>query len=242
MIRLAICDDADDFLQQTKNLIDQWEGTCAATVTTELFQDGDALLAAHKKNPFDIILLDVVMPMLSGIDTARELREKDKSVKIVFLTSSAEYAVESYSVKASNYLLKPVSREKLFACMTELLAEIQSNAKSLVVKGVDATHRVQLADIEHLEAQLKHVIFFLRDGRQLESLNHFYTCENALLLEDGFFKCHRSYIVNIHHIKNYSHTEIIMRSGQRIPIARSCQKSFDEAYFRVVFGKVGDAL
>lgn len=242
MIRIAICDDCTAFLNQTKFMLDHWDAPVACGITTELFEDGDALLSAHAQKPFDIILLDIVMPLLNGIDAARELREKDKTVKIVFLTSSAEFAVDSYTVKASNYLLKPINPDSLFACLSELLAEIQSVARYMVVRSLDATHRVALSHIEHVEAQLKRVAFFLKDNRVLESPEPFYTYENALMLDDGFFKCHRSYIVNIHHIDNYSHSEIVMRSGRRIPIARSCQKNFETAYFRVVFGKVGDAL
>ena len=242
MIRIGICDDCTAFLNQTKFMLDHWDAPVACGIITELFEDGDALLSAHTQKPFDIILLDIVMPLLNGIETARELREKDKTVKIVFLTSSAEFAVDSYTVKASNYLLKPINPDSLFACLDELLSEIQNTAKYRIVRGVDATHRIALSDIEYVEAQLKHVAFFLKGNRVVESPEPFYTYENTLMLDDGFFKCHRSYIVNIHHIDNYSHSEIVMGSGRRIPISRSCQKNFETAYFRVVFGKVGDAL
>lgn len=242
MIRIAICDDSPAFLQQTNSMITHWDTPAAHNIITELFEDGDSLLSAHAASPFDIILLDIMMPLLNGIETARELREKDTTVKIVFLTSTTEYAVDSYTVKASNYLLKPVNPESLFACLDELIGQLQGAAKSIVIKGIDATHRILLSNIEHVEAQLKHVIFFLEDNRVVESVEPFYTYENTLMLDDGFFKCHRSYIVNIHHIENYSHTEIFMRSGRHIPISRSCQKNFEASYFRVIFGKAGDEL
>ena len=242
MIRIAICDDSPAFLQQTKFMITHWDTPAARNIALELFEDGDSLLSAHAQDPFDIILLDIVMPLLNGIEAARELREHDKTVKIVFLTSSAEYAVDSYTVKASNYLLKPVHPDSLFACLDELIDQLHGSAKSIVVKGIDATHRILLSDIEHVEAQLKHVAFFLKGNRTVESAEPFYTYENALVLDDGFFKCHRSYIVNIHHIDNYSHTEIFMRSGRHIPISRSCQKRFEASYFRVLFGRAGDEL
>ena len=104
MIRIAICDDSSAFLHQTKFMIDHWDNY-PQNITTELFEDGDTLILAHSKRPFDIILLDVVMPLLNGIDAAKELRRKDKTVKIVFLTSSAEFAVDSYTVKASNFFV-----------------------------------------------------------------------------------------------------------------------------------------
>ena len=241
MIRVAICDDSTAFLRQTKFMLDHFE-SCKNKIDTELFEDGDALIAAHLKRPFDIILLDIVMPLLNGIDAAKELREKDKTVKIVFLTSSAEFAVDSYSVKASNYLLKPLDPEKFFACMDELFSELRSASRYITVKGVDAAHRIPLSDIEYVESQGKRIIFSMVGGRSFESLEPLYHFENTLSLRDGFFKCHRSYIVNIHHIDSYSHSEIFMRSGFRVPISRSCQKDFEGVYFRVVFGEAGDDL
>ena len=242
MIRIAICDDSPAFLQQTKFLIQHWDSPVARNIAIELFEDGDTLLLAHAKSPFDIIFLDIVMPLLNGIDAAKELREKDTTVKIVFLTCSAEFAVDSYSVKASNYLLKPVSPDSLFACLEDLTDALQSSPKYIIVKSLDSINRVTLQDIEHMEAQGKHVVFYLKGNRTLESPEPFYTFENTLTLDEGFHKCHRSYIVNIHHIDTYTHAEIIMHSGRRVPIARSCQKSFESSYFKVVFGKVGDEI
>lgn len=242
VIRIAICDDSPTFLQQTKSMIDQWNISAIQNITTELFEDGDALLSAHARMPFDIVLLDIVMPLLNGLDTARELRQKDKNVKIIFLTSSAEFALESYTVKASNYLLKPLDSNRFFACLDDVVAEVHDNTKCIIVKGLDATHRIPISDINYIESQLKHIIFFLTDHRTITSLDPFYVYEDLLTLDDGFFKCHRSYIVNIHHIDNYSHAEIVMRSGQHIPISRSFQKSFEPAYFRVIFGKAGDEI
>lgn len=242
MIRIAICDDSPVFLQQTKAMLDSWDVPASLRISTELFEDGDSLLTAHSKTPFDIILLDIVMPLLSGIAAARELRQRDKTVKIIFLTASPEFAIEGYSVKASNYLLKPINPDTLLPCLNELINEIQSAARRIVVRGIDASHRVTLSDVEYVEAQRKHVVFHLIGNRIIESPEPFYTFENSLILDDGFFKCHRSYIINIHRIANYTSTEIVMESGVSIPISRSCHKSFETAYFRIIFGEVGDEL
>ena len=240
MVRIALCDDSSAFLEQTKFMIERWD-KCPQNITMELFEDGDTLILAHAKKPFDIILLDIVMPLLNGIETAKELREKDKNVKIVFLTSSAEFAVDSYIVKASNYLLKPLESEKLFLCLSELISELQS-PRCITVKGIDATHRIAISDIEYIEAQGKHIVFSLFGNKAVKTSEPLYAYENTLVIDDGFFKCHRSYIVNIHYIDSYSRSEITMRSGYSIPISRSCQKDFEAMYFRVIFGKVGDDI
>ncbi len=241
MIRIGICDDSPIFLKETKSIIDGWDGS-GKNIITEVYEDADMLISAHSQNPFDIILLDVVMPILNGIEAAKELRANDKNVKIVFLTSSSEFAVDSYTVKASNYLLKPIDQTRLLTSLSEMISEIQSISKYITVKGIYSAHHISVSDIEYVEAQGKHIVFSLSEGRTIESMEPLYKYEEVLLLEDGFFKCHRSYIVNIHCIDSYSHTEIVMRSGCSIPISRSCQKAFETAYFYVVFGEAGDDI
>ncbi len=239
MIRIGICDDSPAFLQQTKFLIDHWDERPQSLVT-ELFSDGDSLLQAHGANPFDILLLDVVMPLLNGIDTAKELRETDKNVKIVFLTSSPEFAVDSYRVKASDYLLKPVTPDLLFSCLSELISQLQETDRCLLVRGPEATHRISLGQLSHIEAQGKYIYFYLMSGSVIRSLEPLYAVEKKLMPEDGFFKCHRSYLVNLHLIQQYSSRVILTGTGQSIPIARNCQKDFEAAYFSTIFRRAGE--
>lgn len=239
MLKIAVCDDDKAFLLQIKSLIQQWENK-PNLLNIEVFEDGDTLIHAHNESSFHIILLDVVMPLLNGIEVAKEIREHDTSVKIAFLTSSPEFAVDSYTVKANNYLLKPVEPAKLLHCLDELKKEIQQSSQCIIVKGTHAVHRVEIMNIEYIESQNKHNLFVLSDGRMIESNEPLYTYEDKLVLADGFFKCHRGYIVNIHHIDTYSLKEIKMRSGYRIPISRKYQHDFEIAYFSFIFGEAGE--
>ena len=239
MIRIAVCDDMAEFLEQMVSALEQWPEK-PVSFQVEAFTDADSLLNAHNAKPFNILFLDIIMPLLSGMEAARELRQQDKTAKIVFLTSSPEFAIESYSVKANNYLLKPLDRQKLYACLAELTEEIRESEQCVTVKSAKAVYRIPVRNIEYLEAQNKHVLFSLADGNTILSTEPLYTYENMLLLSEGFFKCSRSYIVNIHCIETYSSKEIRMRSGCRISIARSCHKEFESAYFEVLFGKVGN--
>ena len=234
MLRLAICDDMSEFLISTKKYLEHWKDS-PEKLLIELFTNGDSLIESHIAKPFDIILLDVIMPLLNGIETAAEIRKHDKSVKIVFLTSSSEYAVDSYTVHANNYLLKPVEPDKLFHCISELHADITDKSRCITVSSTAAVHRVELRNIEYLEAHGKKVLFVLSNGNTIESNQPFYFFHDKLLLEDGFFKCHRSYIVNVYSIISYTQKEIKMRSGARIPISRSCHAEFEAAYFDLLF-------
>ena len=239
VFRIAICDDILDSLQQAKNLIGIWQEK-PEDLYVETFTDADALIAAHSKLPFDIILLDIMMPLLNGIDAAKEIRQQDGYVKIVFLTSSPEFAVESYAVKANNYLLKPVVPEALYNCLNELVQEIRLNAKSVLIKGGNTVHRVPLNLIEYVEANNKEVLFSLVNGQSFISKEPLYTYEDQFSLADGFYKCNRSYIVNLYQIDTYTATEVTTRSGCRIRISRRIRKDFESIYFSLLFGKAGE--
>lgn len=239
MLRIAICDDVSESLIAIKDLVLKWD-TASDNTVIELFSNGDSLIEEHEKRPYDIILLDIVMPLVNGIDAAAEIRKSDKNVKIVFLTASPEFAIESYSVHANGYLLKPIREEKLHACLSEMYTDIASHTKYILIRDALSVHRVAIDEIEYVEAQGKHVMFSLSDSSNLSSNEPFYHYETKLSSEDGFFKCHRSYIVNVFHISKYTPKEITMRSGCRIPISRSSHKEFESAYFELVFGKVGD--
>lgn len=239
MFRIAICDDNSNFVCQLENLINLWPSRPANTLC-RCFFNGDDLAAAHSVSPFDIILLDIVMPLSSGIEVAREIRQTDKTVKIVFLTSSPEFAVESYTVKANNYLLKPVNVQALYSCLDEFIQDITFSPHSIIVRGTHSVQKIPLVNIEYVEAQNKHIMFNLHDGSAVRTSEPLHIHESKLTIADGFFKCHRSYIVNINLIDTYTSKEITMQSGCRIPISRSCQKEFESAYFSVIFGEAGE--
>lgn len=236
MLRLAVCDDLPQFLVETVEMLQKWNNK-PGDLVTELFTDGDSLIESHSVNPYDIILLDVVMPLINGIDTAAEIRKADKQVKIVFLTTSKEFAIDAFSVHASNYLLKPIDENKMFKCLDELVSDIKEKAKTINIKGTSIMHHVAVRDIEYLEAQGKKVILALSDGKIIESINPLYHFED-LLLGDGFYKCHRSYMVNMYRIASFTpgnNSEVRMNSGARIPIARSCKSDFEKSYFEIFF-------
>ena len=239
MFRIAVCDDMPECAAQLKTALETWPKRPVG-MTVDVFSDADALISAHNKSPYDVLFLDVVMPLLNGIEAAGEIRQQDKTVRIVFLTSSAEFAVDSYRVKASNYLLKPVDPQKLYPCLEELLEEVAQSAKVLNIRSRQGIHRVELSRIEYVEASNKDVIFALSDGQTILCPDPMYTFEDRLSVSDGFFKCSRSYIVNLYRIDTYAPKEIRMRSGCRIPIARGRHKEFEATYFSVLFGKAGD--
>ena len=239
MLKIAVCDDSSEYLITIEKAIRSWK-SFPENAVIRTFENGDGLVSAHGSEKFDFIFLDVVMPFIDGIETAREIRVFDKNVKIVFLTSSPEFAVSSYSVKASNYLLKPLDKEALFQCLDELYSDYEEDFSGIAVKSFSSVYNVPFHNIEYVEAMNKKVVVFLSDKSSIESYEPFYLFEEKLLPAGDFYKCHRSYIVNIHKIASFNSKDIFMRSGKIIPLSRSCKNDFEETYFETLFGKAGD--
>ncbi len=239
LLKIGICDDSSEFIREIEELIKSWK-SLPENAVIKTFENGDSLVSAHHSENFDFIFLDVVMPFIDGIETAREIRAFDKKAKIVFLTSSPEFALDSYSVKASNYLLKPIEKSALFECLDDLYSDFAEDFSGIAVKSFSAIYNIPFHNIEYVEAMNKKVIVYLCDKKTIESSEPFHIFEEKLLPFPNFFKCHRSYIVNIHRIASFDPKDIFMRNGKTVPLSRSCKKVFEETYFEVLFGKAGD--
>lgn len=113
-VKIAVCDDDSQVLLRVLSKLAAYREQRQADLSCQGFENAVDLLASMERENYDLLFLDVLMPGLSGIQAAREIRQKNENIKIVFLTSSPEYAVESYSVQATNYLLKPATEERLF--------------------------------------------------------------------------------------------------------------------------------
>lgn len=236
-MKIAVCDDCPVARKSTENMINKWAADSEIKTELFLYDNGDELLKSAHTNRFDMVLLDIIMPLLNGMDTARELRRLDAAVPIVFLTSSPDFALESYEVKAANYLLKPLNAEKLKKMLDECAEKIGKEPDNAVLKTALGWQKLYFKNIEFAEAQNKHVVLHLRDGRLVETGETLRSIEEKFTVADGFFKCHRSYIVYLPNVDRFNGTDIITRSGCGIPIARGCGKAFKEAYFTAMFNE-----
>lgn len=207
MLKIIACDDDVAFLDRLHRMIDRWSIETGTAVDAALVTRGEDLLA----------------------------RQADTAVRLVFLTSSPEFALESYEVRAFDYLLKPVTYERLAQLLDELSSMRPAATDELVIKTSFGYHALRLSDIEYAEARNKHVVFHLRDGRDIEALESFRSVEDRLAQNATFFKCHRSYQVNLRNIDHFDRTDIVMRSGACIPLSRSSKQGFQDAYFAVRF-------
>ena len=237
MIQIAFCDDDMEVLHQMNELLDRYRVERNEDITYAAFQSPFELLTEIEKGirP-DILFLDVVMPGQNGMDVAKEIRQYDTNMKIIFLTSSPEFAVESYSVGAYFYQLKPIWEESFFRLMDAVLAECEKKKKnSLILRSKDGITRIDLQQLEYCEVLGRKLLFHLEDGAVLESAGSLDDLAGQLMQYSNFFRPHRSFLVNMEYIQNISSRSIKMVNDAEIPIPHGKCSEIKNTYMEYAF-------
>ena len=170
MLRIAFCDDETEILEELESLTEQYCADRGCRMEYQAFHSPLELLAAMEKGTyFDAVFLDVLMPGENGISTARELRQTDQNIKIVFLTTSSEYAVDSYSVGAYFYQMKPLKKEIYSGLLDSLRAVCEKEQKkSLVVRTRNGITQISFDDLQYCEVRGRNLLYYLGNGTVLE--------------------------------------------------------------------------
>ena len=237
MIKIAFCDDDMEVLHQMNELLDRYRVERNEDITYAAFQSPFELLTEIEKGirP-DILFLDVVMPGQNGMDVAKEIRQYDTNMKIIFLTSSPEFAVESYSVGAYFYQLKPIWEESFFRLMDAVLAECEKKKKnSLILRSKDGITRVNLQQLEYCEVLGRKLLFHLENGAVLEGAGSLDDLAGQLMQYSNFFRPHRSFLVNMEYIQNISSRSIKMVNDAVIPIPHGKCSEIKNTYMEYAF-------
>lgn len=237
MIKIAFCDDDMEVLHQMNELLDRYRVERNEDITYVAFQSPFELLTEIEKGirP-DILFLDVVMPGQNGMDVAKEIRQYDTNMKIIFLTSSPEFAVESYSVGAYFYQLKPIWEESFFRLMDAVLAECEKKKKnSLILRSKDGITRIDLQQLEYCEVLGRKLLFHLENGAVLESAGSLDDLAGQLMQYSNFFRPHRSFLVNMEYIQNISSRSIKMVNDAEIPIPHGKCSEIKKIYMEYAF-------
>lgn len=231
-MHFAICDDNIDDLCRITALVENYRKQRVSSITYDTFHCATELLDAMNKQQFDLLLIDILMPGLTGMEVAREIRQWDATIPIIFLTSSREFAVESYRVSAENYILKPVQAEEIFHVLDKLLTKMSKGEAYLALKTGDSLVRLPLSEIVYVEVLNRKVQFTLVSGEVKDSYGYLVDFEKDLLLDASFLKPHRSYIVNLRQVTALDKSGFVMITGQIVPVARELFVQAKTAYMK----------
>lgn len=233
MLQIAVCDDNIDELSNIVHLINLYRTSKNFSCEYAVFSNGFELVSALEKGKrFDIYCLDIIMPGFTGIDVAKEIRDFDKTSQILFFTSSPEFALESYSVKAINYVLKPISKEKLFFTFDEMLDQIkvEKDADAVIVKSNEGIQKILISNLVFAEVIGRNVLYHLQSGKIIQCTEPFSSVCDNFLKYGCFIKPHRSYLVNMQYVDTIENHQLTLQTLSSVPVAQGKAREIKQQY------------
>lgn len=223
MLSIAVCDDEILECCRLARVIQDILDAMGVPYLLRQFGSGKELLGAC--GSFDIFFLDILMEGLDGMETARRLREKSPGSLLIFLSSSRDYVWDAYDVEAFHYLLKPIDRDKLQQVLQRAVRKAGPRLQEFLLVGSERQkEKLFLSDICYFEIQGRIV-----DAHGSNGVFSYYGQIGALeksLQGKGFFRCHKSYLLNLAHVDGYNAQEAILDNGERIVIAKRRYREF----------------
>lgn len=231
MLQVAVCDDevieCCNMAKRIKDILEEMKIPCII----RQFQSGGELLQAPES--FDIIFLDIIMQDLDGMKTAQILRERASDKILIFVSSCREYVFEAYDVEAFQYLLKPVDDRKLKRVLQKAVRKTESRSwEFIIVSRERQKKKVFLDDIYYFEIKGRVV-----DVHGPEGIFTYYEQIGELenkLRDKGFFRCHKSYLINLKYVDGYNRQEVILENGEKIVIAKRRYDKFVQEVLKVM--------
>lgn len=222
MLTVAICDDEPYFIDGLRKSLEQYFSVRKIKVNLSVFMEAESMLSAGQG--FDLILMDLKLPGMDGMEAIMQLRDEKQTSQVIFITSYQEYAIQAFDVDAVHYLLKPVSDQNLFRALDKSRERMAKNdCKTLTISKGSETQIILLRDILYCEA-IDHKIYI---HLQNISYDYFGTLENLQKkLDNRFFRCHKSYIVNLTHVVSRQGDIAMVSGGDQVLISRRKQQEF----------------
>jgi len=231
-MHIAICDDNLEELSRIVTLMENFRCEIDGSITYETFTSAIELIETIRTRRFDLLLLDILMPGITGMEAAREIRSTDSELPIIFLTSSREFAVESYRVGAMDYIMKPARKDEIFPSISKQLAKYKQEDSYLTLKTGSGIVKLPFSQIIYVEVLNRSVQFILTNGDMRKAYGYLADYESDLLSDSNFYKPHRSYIVNMSHVLELTKEGFATRTGNTVPVAREAFTKAKAAYMK----------
>lgn len=231
-VSIAVCDDEwDDLVKiesMAKELLDAEGIPCGIST----FQDASSLLSSIESGErFDLLLLDVMMERLSGMDLAAALRGRGNDAAIIFISSNRDMALLGYEVSAVRYLAKPVQREKL---REALLHCCRARQKEILLPTPEGQRRIVLSDVLYIEPWERGTHLVLAGGECRSSVK--ISQWERMLPKENFVYCHRTLLVNLAFIQSIRYCELTLKDGRTLPVSKYRQAQIKESFLRYLRG------
>ncbi len=221
-MRIAIVEDRENDSQYLAAAVSRWskEHHIPLVPALALYKTGEELLANFSNERYDIIFLDIYMEGIDGMETARRIREIDGDCRLVFITSTDEFAVDSYDVDSSWYLLKPYSYEKLSQALSRCCTDVLEQRQFFVAPGKYGEQRLLLHQITWTEYINRQICVHLQNGSELYVRMRQNEFANKMLQYPYFCDCMKGILVNLEFAETIQDNCIKLKDGSLLPISR----------------------
>ena len=230
MIKMAICDDEPLMVRELAgHLAGYLEEHSITSCSVSSFSGGRALL--ERAGSFDVIFLDIQMERPDGMETARLLRQRGDDSLLVFVTVLKELVFDAFQVEAFDYLLKPLDSVCFKRTMDRIFRALErKRPEDIVIQRGSGCEVVPLSDLAYCEVLGRKVYLHKKDGAVIDYYGRLEDLERRV---DGrFFKCHRSYLVNLDYVRGCQEGQVLLSQGERIPASRLRERELTQALLR----------
>lgn len=227
MYNIAICDDEDILIRELKENLQKYAAETNKEFCFFIYHDGSELLQNYNSD-YDLIFMDIKMEQLNGLKTAEEIRKIDSTVGLIFLTSLKKYVWKGYEFGAVNYLLKPVNYNILKMELDRYFARYQGRDEPYIsFSNNNGRYKVLYKNLSYAETDKRNVMLHFEGQKQVIYKN-MKTVSSLLCSQPQFAHCHQSFVVNLSFVKGVEGLELLLITGERIPISQPKRKEFME--------------
>ena len=225
--RIAICDDEQNQIEYITSIVTSWSNHKGHSCEIRTFASAEAFLFEYEEDKaYDILLLDVEMKNMNGIELAKRIRKDNNRAEIIFITSHFEFVGEGYEVDALHYLIKPISVEKLTQVLTKAAEKLSVEPPSVVISCEGETVKLYESDILYVESFLHYIVIHTKD-KEYKIKENISVFENRV--SDDFYRIHRSYLVSLKHITRISRTSVNIGNTE-LPLSRGKYDDINRAF------------
>ena len=226
-INIAIVDDMTSEHEILRSLLKQYEVNQGRPIQIKSFHSGKSLLCDYIPGSFDVIFMDIFMNQENGVDCALKLREFDEHVNIIFLTTSSEFGVKSYDVRAADYIVKPATLEKLTRALCYCKAPELQNEPSITVITNQQPLEIILNRILYADYQDRTTCVHLKDCLVTVS-GPFMELAEQLTAYPQFLPCFKGIVVNLKEVQEICQDYLILKNGEKLPVSRRLKRQVQQ--------------
>ncbi len=241
MLRISVCDDQPRELDIINEYIKEYLDHHTLEAEIKEFSHPDKLLTATESERFHIYILDIIMPMVSGLELGREIRRLDREAQIIYATTEPQFALQAYVASPINYLIKPLEKQQLFDTLHLAISKADlAEDRTFAVKTAESLRIIRLSDIIYCEYRSHAAIFSLVNGEEVSSRTfreNFSEYCASILKDRHFLQCHTSFLINLRRVERFSKDSFMLYGGKTVPIAAKQYSSVRDAYMDYLMAK-----